>query len=102
MANNGCEKTWPEEARARIPARRALRLRTEGLSWRAIAKALGAGDLYYLSQRPHRLRQPRSTVLIVRVTVLLIGLHILEILLWAAFCRLKCFRSWGFGFTSES
>ena len=30
-----------------------------------------------------------------RVTFLLIGLHLLEILLWAAFYRWTCFPSWG-------
>jgi voltage-gated potassium channel len=36
----------------------------------------------------------RSAALIVRVTSMMIGLHMLQILLWAAFYRWNCFSSW--------
>ncbi len=35
-----------------------------------------------------------TAVLIIRFTSLTILLHLTEILLWAAFYRLRCFRSW--------
>ena len=53
--------------------------------------------LAYLS-RKQRLSLVRSTVLIVRVTSLMIGLHIAQILVWAAFYRWMCFSGWGFAF----
>ena len=53
--------------------------------------------LAYLA-REHRLSLLQSTVLIVRVTSLMIGLHIAQILVWAAFYRWMCFRSWGSAF----
>ena len=36
----------------------------------------------------------RSTVLMVRLTSLIVCLHLLEILLWAWFYRVKCFATW--------
>jgi voltage-gated potassium channel len=42
----------------------------------------------------HKLGPLRSAVLVVRITVVMIVLHILEILLWAGFFRWSCFRSW--------
>src|ERR1700691_5066692 len=53
--------------------------------------------LAYLA-REHRLSLLRSTVLMVRVTTLMIGLHIAQILVWAAFYRWRCFPGWGFSF----
>jgi voltage-gated potassium channel len=53
--------------------------------------------LAYLA-REHRLSLLHSTVLIVRVTSLMIGLHIAQILVWAAFYRWLCFPGWGFAF----
>jgi voltage-gated potassium channel len=53
--------------------------------------------LAYLA-REQRLSLLRSTVLIVRVTSLMIGLHIAQILVWAAFYRWVCFPGWGFAF----
>jgi voltage-gated potassium channel len=53
--------------------------------------------LAYLA-REHRLGLFHSTALIVRVTSLMIGLHIAQILVWAAFYRWMCFPSWGFAF----
>jgi voltage-gated potassium channel len=35
-----------------------------------------------------------STVLMVRLTSMIVCLHVLEILLWAAFYRWKCFAAW--------
>jgi voltage-gated potassium channel len=45
-----------------------------------------------------RLSLVHSTVLMVRVTTLMIGLHIAQILAWAAFYRWMCFPGWGFAF----
>jgi voltage-gated potassium channel len=53
--------------------------------------------LSYLA-REHRLSLLHSTVLIVRISGLMIGLHIAQILVWAAFYRWMCFRGWGFAF----
>jgi len=49
--------------------------------------------LAYLA-REHRLSPLHSTVLIVRITCLMIGLHIAQILVWAAFYRWHCLPSW--------
>lgn len=51
--------------------------------------------LAYLA-RKHRLSLLHSTVLMVRVTTLMIGLHLAQILVWAAFYRWMCFPGWGF------
>ena|ERR1700733_12391048 len=53
--------------------------------------------LAYLA-RKHRLSLLHSTVLIVRVTTLMIGLHLAQILVWAAFYRWMCFPAWGSAF----
>jgi voltage-gated potassium channel len=53
--------------------------------------------LAYLA-REHRLNLFHSTVLIVRVTCMMIGLHIAQILVWAAFYRWMCFPRWGLAF----
>ena len=42
----------------------------------------------------YRLGPWRSGMLIVRFTTVIIGLHGLQILLWASFYRWKCFPSW--------
>jgi voltage-gated potassium channel len=42
----------------------------------------------------HKLGPFRSAALVVRITLLMIVLHTLEILLWTAFFRWKCFPSW--------
>ena len=42
----------------------------------------------------HRLGPLRSAVLMVRLTSLIVCLHMLEILLWASFYRSKCFATW--------
>lgn len=42
----------------------------------------------------HKLGPFRSAALVVRITVLMIVLHTLEILLWAGFFRWNCFPSW--------
>lgn len=49
------------------------------------------------SQFPHGIRPLslfRSIVLVVRLTSLLVSLHMLEILLWASFYRWKSFATW--------
>ena len=51
--------------------------------------------LAYLAHK-HRLSLVHSTVLMFRVTSLMIGLHLGQILVWAAFYRWMCFPSWGF------
>jgi len=53
--------------------------------------------LAYLA-REQRLSLFHSTALIVRVTTLMIGLHIAQILGWAAFYRWMCFPGWGSAF----
>jgi voltage-gated potassium channel len=45
-----------------------------------------------------RLSLVHSTVLMVRVTSLMIGLHIAQVLVWAVFYRWMCFPGWGFAF----
>src|SRR5260370_39393815 len=42
----------------------------------------------------HRLGPLRSALLMVRLMTALIGLHVLEILLWAGFYRWLCFTLW--------
>jgi voltage-gated potassium channel len=42
----------------------------------------------------HRLGPVRSAELIVRVTGVMIAVHVSQILLWAAFYRWECFHSW--------
>src|SRR6266404_1226794 len=42
----------------------------------------------------HRLGPLRSALLMVRLMTAFIGLHVLEILLWAGFYRWLCFTSW--------
>jgi voltage-gated potassium channel len=53
--------------------------------------------LAYLAHT-QRLSLVRSTVLMVRVTSMMIGLHIAQILVWAAFYRWMCFPYWGSAF----
>lgn len=53
--------------------------------------------LAYLAHK-RRLSLVRSTVLMVRVTSMMIGLHMAQILVWAAFYRRVCFPRWGFAF----
>lgn len=53
--------------------------------------------LAYLAHK-QRLSLARSTVLMVRVTSLMIGLHLAQILAWTAFYRWMCFPGWGFAF----
>jgi voltage-gated potassium channel len=48
----------------------------------------------YLEQGLHRFGALRSAVLMVRFTSVIIGLHLLQVLLWAGFYRWKCFPSW--------
>src|SRR5580658_9665237 len=53
--------------------------------------------LAYLAHR-QRLSLVHSTALIVRVTNLMIGLHLAQILVWAAFYRWICFPAWSSAF----
>jgi voltage-gated potassium channel len=53
--------------------------------------------LAYLAHK-QRLSLVHSTVLMVRVTSLMIGLHVAQILVWAAFYRWMCFPRWGSAF----
>lgn len=53
--------------------------------------------LAYLA-RKQRLSLVHSTALMVRVTSLMIGLHIAQILVWAGFYRWMCLPGWGFAF----
>ena len=49
--------------------------------------------LAYLAQK-RRLSLVYSTVLIVRITSLMIGLHLVQVLVWAAFYRWMSFPAW--------
>src|SRR5580700_11259131 len=53
--------------------------------------------LAYLAHK-QRLSLVHSTVLMVRVTGLMIGLHVAQILVWAAFYRWMCLPGWGLAF----
>lgn len=53
--------------------------------------------LGYLA-RARRLSLLYSTVLIFRITSLMIALHVAQILVWAAFYRWMCFSAWGSAF----
>jgi voltage-gated potassium channel len=53
--------------------------------------------LAYLAHK-QRLSLLHSTALIVRVTNLMIGLHLAQILVWAAFYRWMCFPGWASAF----
>ena len=53
--------------------------------------------LGYLA-RKQRLSLVYTTVLIFRITSLMIGLHIAQILVWAAFYRWMCLPGWGSAF----
>jgi voltage-gated potassium channel len=48
----------------------------------------------HFARDKHRLGPVRSAVLIVRLTSVMIALHMSQILLWAAFYRWNCFSSW--------
>jgi voltage-gated potassium channel len=48
----------------------------------------------YFLRSTYRFGRFRSAELMVRFTTVMIALHILEILLWMAFYRWKCFPSW--------
>ena len=47
-----------------------------------------------LGERTHRFGVFRSGILMVRFTSVIIGLHLLQVLLWSGFYRWKCFPSW--------
>ncbi len=47
-----------------------------------------------LNRDIHKLGRLRSMVLMVRLTAAMIGLHLLQILLWAGFYRWFCLPSW--------
>jgi hypothetical protein len=48
----------------------------------------------HFARGTHRLGPVRSAWLIVRLTSVMIALHMSQILLWAAFYRRECFHSW--------
>ena len=48
----------------------------------------------HFARDKHRLGPVRSAVLIVRLTSVMIALHMSQILLWAGFYRWNCFSSW--------
>lgn len=50
--------------------------------------------LDHLTRNVHRLGPAHSAALMVRHTTVMVVLHIVQILLWAAFYRWKCFASW--------
>lgn len=53
--------------------------------------------LAYLAHK-QRLSLVHSTALIVRVTNMMIGLHLAQILVWASFYRWMCLPAWGSAF----
>ena len=53
--------------------------------------------LDYLA-REHKLSLLHSTALMVRVTTLMIGLHLVQILVWGVVYRWMCFPGWGSAF----
>jgi hypothetical protein len=48
----------------------------------------------HFARESYRLGPVRSAVIVVRFTSVMIGLHLLQILLWAGFYRWNCFPSW--------
>jgi voltage-gated potassium channel len=48
----------------------------------------------HFARATNRLGLVHATVLLVRFTSLMFGLHILQMLLWAAFYRWNCFPTW--------
>ena len=48
----------------------------------------------HLPRALHRIGPWRSGVLMVRLTTLIVCLHMVEVLLWALFYRLYCFSTW--------
>ena len=48
----------------------------------------------HLHGSSHQFGPLRSTVLVIRLTGLIVCLHVLEILLWACFYRWSCFAAW--------
>jgi voltage-gated potassium channel len=48
----------------------------------------------YLEQGTYRFGVFRSAILVVRFTVVIVALHLVQILLWAGFYRWNCFPSW--------
>lgn len=54
--------------------------------------------LNHLTHYTQRLGLVRSAAFMVRSTTIMIGLHLFQILMWAAFYRWKCFTSWGSAF----
>ncbi len=49
---------------------------------------------FHFARGMHNLSSMHSTLLMIRFTSMMIGLHMTEILLWAAFYRWLCFPSW--------
>ncbi|HUA26779.1 MAG TPA: potassium channel family protein [Steroidobacteraceae bacterium] len=49
---------------------------------------------FHFARGMHNLSSLHSTALMIRFTSMMIGLHMTEILLWAAFYRWLCFPSW--------
>ncbi len=50
--------------------------------------------IFEFAHAMHRLGPLPSTALMIRITTLMIGLHIVQILLWAGLYRWRCFSSW--------
>jgi len=66
---------------------------TLSLQCGGMAALINWGIAHFARER-HRLGPVRSAALIVRLTSVMIALHISQIVLWAAFYRWACFSSW--------
>ena len=62
-----------------------------------MAALIDWGFTHFARER-HKLGPVRSAALIVRLTSVMITLHVSQILLWAGFYRRTCFSSWGSAF----
>jgi len=62
-----------------------------------MAALINWGIIHFARER-HKLGPVRSAALIVRLTSVMIALHISQILLWTGFYRWNCFSSWGSAF----
>jgi voltage-gated potassium channel len=71
-----------------VPVTRTLVIQSAGIA--ALIQWVRA----HLPRRTSRPGRIHSAVLMVRLTSLMVCLHMLEILLWASFYRWKCFSTW--------
>jgi len=65
---------------------------TISLQTAGIAGLIEWGKIYF-ARGIHRLGPLHSAVLVLRITMVMIAMHLLEVLLWAGFYRWNCFPS---------